>query len=382
MKFDILTKMLYDTSDITLLKNIANDKLDKPILLDKILTILSDDGQYIVHIGKDKALSLFRLAKEYFNSCWSSYLDSSMGGVRLDRLIEYATREIYYIEAPDGIRIATTNEVNDGAEQLVRTTVTDLDEEVLQYLNLLLWTFTGHLRYYKAAGLSYTYIDGKLDETDYQLIYRAGQKLRGMIDWINISGNYERAIATLKISKRSFKYNYPTFARDEIRAEIPVKQIQYLCKLNIPGKGATETQAEVKKILFKMEKSKYKPTPYDISLMRKAYSEIQQGIVKEPDYSLNNDIEELCTKLKNGVTSNVLKPDHFAMKIVSTIEKTGRCSEKQLSILKSAEAEMDRAVICATKDKQKTETHSTTEEDSMRELFEMSEALGLGNLGG
>ena len=70
------------------------------------------------------------------------------------------------------------------------------------------------------------------------------------------------------------------------------------------------------------------------------------------------------------------------LSIVSTIEKTGRCSEKQLSILKSAEAEMDRAVICATKDKQKADTHSTTEEDSMRELFEMSEALGLGNLGG
>jgi hypothetical protein len=187
-------------------------------------------------------------------------------------------------------------------------------------------------------------------------------------------------LAALKISKKSSKYKYPNYAHDEITCDISAKQVEYVCKTKILNSGATETQAEVSRILFRMNKNKYRPLPHEISLMRKAYEEIQNGVAENPEDALDPEVLRLCNKISEGKQSGAIKPDHFALKIVDYARRTGKCSPKQFGVLKSAEAEMDRAVISSVKNSVKAKTDDKAF-DNMNELFAMSEALGSGDLG-
>lgn len=380
MEHVTLQRLLNDEDDIKLLLSLANDKLDKPVLICKIIDLLSDGNKIINSMNEARALSLFRLAKEYFNVCWGIYLDASMGGTGLDKLIQYSENIIYHVYAPNGLRVATVNEVKNGVEELVAKTTQIFTEEEAEYLNLLLWTFNGQLRYYKKAGLSYKYTNGKLDDTDYQLVCRAGQKLRGMIDWLSIGGNYERAIASLKLAKKASKYKYPTFAQDETTCEISPKQIIYLCKTKILGKGITEAQTETKRILFKIDKDNYKPLPHDIACMRKAYSEVLNGVVDNPYRQMDNTIADLCKRLEDGLKNGLLDKNNFAFKILDTVKKSGRCSDKQLAILLKAGEDLQDIINKNSKTKKLEDANNSDE--SMQELLQLSEALGTGALEG
>lgn len=381
MGHTFIENLLTDSNDIALLKNIANDKLDKPVMLDKLLKILADDSPYIAHIETEKLMSLFRLSKEYFNTCWGIYLDSAMGGIHLDKIIQYTENTVYYVFAPDGYRVATVNEINNGVEELTPEVTPTLPDDVIEHLNILLWSFNGQLRYYKKAGLTYTYKDGKLEETDYQLICKAGQKLRSMIDWIAVKGNYERALATLKATKKASKYKYPNFARDEISCEISTKQIIYLCRTNIAGRGVTEAQQETKKILFKIQKDNYKPLPHEVAIMRKAYTEVSNGIVEDMTKKLDDGVKDLCSYISLASSKSLIEKTHFVFKVINTINKTGKCSDKQMSILLSAKDEIDKKNRLMAEGN-KTGKDAEDEDDSMKELFDMSEALGSGILEG
>lgn len=378
MEFSVLMSILTDQSDKALLSNMSSNMMEEPFLIKQLMEILSDNGNYIIHIEYEKALSLFRLAKEYFNACWGVYLDSIIGGTKIEKLLEYSERVIYYTNAPNGLRIATESEVKNGVEELEAKFIPALDDEVQEYMNLLVWTFTGQLRYYKKAGLTYTYTDGKLDDTMYQLIHRAGQKLRGLIDWILVGGNYERAIAALKLSKKNFKYTYPNFAADEIQVEMSPKQIQYLCKISIQGSGGSDNQAEAKRILFKNEKHDYKVLPHDIAVMRAAYREVQSGITVNKR-GLSDELTELIDLVLSGRDKGILKREHFVFKIIHTVQSTGRCSAKQLAVIESAKSEIEKHVIKSVKDEKKAIVNAD-EINMMEELYSMSEALGSGIL--
>lgn len=380
MGYRILEGLLTDTSDITLLTNLSNDKMDKPELLNKIMAILDDKSPYIQHIESSKILSLFRMAKEYFNTCWSIYLDTSLGGIGLDKLVQYSESTVYWVYAPNGERVATEKEVENGVEQLNPKVTYVFEEEVLSSIYMLLWTFSGHLRYYKKSGLSFTYTGDKLDDTDYQLVCKAGQKIRGMIDWVSIKGNYERAIAVLKLAKKNSKYKYPSFATDEIAVDMSTKQVLYVCKTNIIGRGSTQNQIEAKKTMFKMEKNKYKPTPYDISVMRKACSEIKDGLVENPVALLDKETQYICDRLAIGLKEGMIDKSAFVFKIVGTIQKTGKCSEKQLGILKEAEEKMNKQIVSTAKSENKNKKDTEVLDESMEELLRLSEALGSGVL--
>ena len=377
MTFKKLKEYL-DSSDCKLVDSIYSDNLDKPVLITMIGDILADSSPYHSMMKPDNILKLFRLSKEYFNTCYGYYLDASMGGDKLDKLIEYSENVIYHVYAEKGYRVATANEVKNGVAQLDKQVTKAFDQDKEEYLNLLLWTFTGYLRYYGKAGLTYNYENGKPADLPYDLIIRAGQKLRGMIDWLAVRGNYERAIATLKLSKKASKYKYPTFAEDEIKAAISAKQVMFICKTNIIGKGATDVQAEAKKIVFKAENSDYRPTPYDVAIMRRAYDELQSGNYEQPKSNIPEEIQVVMDRIQLGVDKGYLPKNDFSLKIIESVKKYGRCSDKQLKIMKDAEMTVNKKL--AEDKKQDISKNKTAEMEN--ELSSIYDALGSGKLGG
>lgn len=341
----------------------------RPSIVDKILDIVADDGPYVVHITNDNMLRLFRLLKTYFDTCWMVYLDYSMGEIKLDKLLDYAVRHIYYVSAPHGMRIATINEVKSGVSQLLDQPDLAVSEEVTSYLNILLWTFTGQIKYYKRAGLVCTYTDGVLNESDYRLIIGAGRLLRSMTDWISVGGNFDRAITSLKMSKKLGSYKYPAFAEDEIQEQLGLKQLVYSLE-NTLYKPVTETQFKAKKIAFKIYKGDYKPTPLDISVMRRAYEEVTNGINKSNSV-LSVEILELCDVVEYGRINSLIPKDDFAVRVMTTVTSTKRCSEKQLKILKGAVSKISKRA----QEAKKKEEESNKPNEEANELLSMLNIL-------
>ncbi len=385
MGYNKIIGILDNQEDRNFLNSLTNDRLDKPRLISFILDIISDESEYIHLLSDTKLLSLYRLAKEYFNSCFSIFLDQSSVVNKLEFLIEYCTTTIYNTDGPDGLRVSTESEVKEGIEELIPVVTHNISEDIEGHLNLLLWTFTGALRYYKAAGLTYTYSEGRLQETKVQLIFRAGEKLRHMVDWISQGGNYERTLAVLKIARKNKNYRYPTYAHDEIKSLISIKQVEYICRTRIGRHVPTDIQKEANAIIFKMDKHKYKPTPYDKSILRKAYNEIQEGIVGSNDIKLDTELEQKIAKIENGFSTGRLNKNHFSLKIIPTIRTTGKCSPKQMAYLDEAiniiEDNVKRlAKKAEDKDKVAKAEGGSEGDTSEKELMDMYNALGSGVL--
>lgn len=378
MTFKHIRELLEDASDVTLLNNIINDKLDKPYLVEALLRVLEDDSIYSKSLTSEKTLSLFRLCKEYFNTCFNAFLDQSMGGTRLDILIQYAATTVYNTDAPNGLRVSTVNEVKDGVEQLVPDVTHNISDEVLTYLNIFLWSMTGKARYYTAAGLECTFTDGRLNETELQLIYRAGNHLRAMVDWMSDMSEYERTIAILKLAKKNSKYTYPNYAEDEIKPETSIKQAQFICRTRLYGKKLSQEQIEARKIVYKIDKSKYKPLPHEMALVRRVARELQENF--EPnmeDDELPPELASICERFDIAEQKGYIRSDEFVFKILQSVRKYKKCSDKQMRIINEAEAKI-AAKMKEDEKAVKSSESDATKDESAKEMMDMYNALGSG----
>lgn len=376
MSYTKVRGIIKSEDDKLLLDNITNDKLDKPYLVDAITRIIEDSSSYMRVLSDEKILQLFRLCKEYFNSCFSIFLDISMGGVRLDTLIDYSTSIIYKTDALSGVRISTVNEVKDGIIELIPETIHNIDVTVQRLLNILMWTVTGRIRYFKAAGLQCSFTDNRLNETELQLIYRAGDLLRDLVDWVKDMSEYERAIAILKIAKKKSKYPYPNYAKDEIRADTSIKQAQYICKTRLYGSKLTPDQVEARKIIFKIEKNKYKPLPHEISLLRRIAKELQENMsMNMENDDLPEELAELCNRFYTAEQNGYIRSDDFAFKIISSIQRYKKCSPKQMAVLKRAEETIENNMKLTST---KASDSDAKEGIDTREILDMYNVLDSG----
>ena len=379
MTFNHVKELLSDASDLTLLDNVFNDKFERPYLIDAIVNILSDDSLYKNVLNEEKTMSLFRLCKEYFQTCFSVFLDQSMGGVRIDLLLPYATTTVYHTDAPDGYRISTVNEVKEGIEEIIPEVTYNITEEVIDNLNLLLWTITGRVRYYRAAGLECTFTDGRLDETDLQLIYRAGNKLRLLVDWISNKSEYERTITILKLAKKNSKYTYPNYAKDEIKPETSLKQAQFICKTRLYGKKLNEEQTEAKRLVYKIDKGKYKPLPHEMAIIRRVARKLQDNLEPSIEEDLPPELAEICTRFDVAEQKGYISSNEFVFKIIESIRKYKRCSPKQMAIIKEAENKI-MAKMKEEEKEQKIEEETPEKDKSAQEMIDMYKMLGSGVL--
>ena len=300
---------------------------NKPYILNKLTSILSDDGVYIGILSDELAGKLYRLTIEYFNKCFIHYIKYGSGS-KFSKLIDNWMNKNYYVYSNNGRRLATQKEIEAGVEELevkIEKVVSDND---FIMLNILEWSNSGKLRYYKKAGLEYKYIEGKLAESDLDLIVRAGIKLKELMDWMK--DRYDNVVDILTDNKKAKKIVYPRSAVDEIRVEISKKQLIYLAANSMNG----EEYKEAKKIAYKAQNFKYDPLPEEISYIRRKYKEFTTIGYREPQ-SLPEDIEYICKRLLDMQKQEKIDAGDFACKIARTVLDRKKCSEKQLNILRN-----------------------------------------------
>lgn len=122
-----------------------------------ILDIVEDESYYSMNLASDKLQALYRLLIAYYDSCFALYVDYCISSPKLENLLECNEYIVYRVSAENGNRVATKSEVENGVEELEPDISKAVDDNTMRCLNILMWTFTGMLRYYRSAGLECTY---------------------------------------------------------------------------------------------------------------------------------------------------------------------------------------------------------------------------------
>lgn len=359
---------------------------NEPDLILKLYRVLSDEYQSSYNMSDAMFMRFYRLLIEYIRKCRYLYSYYLTGKPRLEKLMESEVSVVYYVQAANGRRIATVNEVKNGVKELEPEFQDCFGEEERQYIYTLLWTFTGLIRFYTKTGLSVSYTNDTINENDVQLIIKAGQKLRGMIDFFSGPGDFPDIEDKLKKFRKMSAYKYPTFAEDEIVSNISFKQDYFVCREELSKAGAvTDAQREARRLIFIHDNYKYKFLPHDMAVIRQVAYELRNSVVsakvvRGKTRELPHDVVDLISKLDKGRESGAFRPkSDFVFKVMDTVRKYGKCSPKQLAILQEAVDKMDIFVFNTVKAKKDKEDKDSKAEfnDS---IFSMAQALGNGTL--
>ena len=67
----------------------------------------------------------------------------------------------------------------------------------------------------------------RVSTTPYQMIIQSANELNKLIDYLNEGKQFDYDLTVLRKLKRAGKYKYPTYARDEIKADISIKVLMF-----------------------------------------------------------------------------------------------------------------------------------------------------------
>lgn len=347
LTFDRLAPIVADDvyTDISI---IQNSSIEKPWMVDILMYSLSDLNPGLSMNSTDTIENVAKLLVDYYNSSWSAFFDISSGDVNIENLIEYTQQDRFIIDAANGTRVATVNEVNEAifkkvgnqTIELVNDPVLKLSDSEYKFINLFAWTVTGKWRYYKRAGYSYEFVNNKLKEPEVRYITKISNVLFRMCELLREDGYYSGIIDKLKNIKKAGVYKYPAYAQDEVTSD--EKIIFVINQLNkMMPRRKNRLLYDCNRILID---NKSKPaTSYktqDKITLRKGYYSL-----KNPDdeiFGLKTDNDEfvaeikgLCDTIRSGVADGLFGQNEFAVRIVGTLGKNDYryCSDKQKRIL-------------------------------------------------
>ena len=339
-------------------------------LINEIVDFLSDSSPLLNTISDKNKVAVVSLMSKYYNSCSTTFLIDT----NVLKMLPHSYRDIYKTEAASGIRVSTKREVEEGAIGLVHTVEYPLGEDKYKALNMLAWTITGKLSYYRNAGYSYRYDkETGLVDSIYDMALRASSTLQYMMDWVG-GEEFDRDMEILKAMSKK-KYTYPEYAPDEILSTPSKKQVAYYVRCNIPRKSNNQQYRKALGIALKDDK---KITPAETSMLRGVYLELLHNGYKE-DISEDNTIKQECEYLLQARDSGKIDSTEFVFKIIDSLNKSKYryCTDKQYKIIREAPAKVNRVID--------TEDTSQVDEveynDEFGSILDISDALGSGNLG-
>lgn len=331
MTFNVLNKLLDDSQLSNFIYNVSMGKFESPYLMNKIVELLNDSSPLLNMIPDSDKLDFARLTKSYFDSCWGVFIEN----IRLDNLVKAGKMEIYKVEAPNGIRYATVNEIAQGVIGLMSDFVYPVGIENYKKLALLQWTFSGNSYYFKEAGYKLTYDkDGKVEETFLELINESINELKELVKWVD-TPEFEKSVDLIKkLKNKDFKY--ASYEKDEIEETISIKQLVYNIDKTFPRSSNDIDYRRAIALVIKGKKNFKSLTPMEISFLRRAY--LKKALDRTKENKVDEQLKTDCEHLLAVRYSGKIDQNHFVYKIITTLKGKNfeYCSDKQRDIINSA----------------------------------------------
>ncbi|MEM4385692.1 MAG: hypothetical protein QXD03_04000 [Candidatus Anstonellales archaeon] len=319
---DILTKHnrldLKAFVDVVISKKLCNNSIVNRII-NEVNTVQSYSDDVVLVIDLMKAIYI---------KCGDVFEDNI-----IEKIYKSCRYKHYRVKTLNGERIATINEIEEGVEELEYTEEMLISSEDYRFVVLWMWIKTGNIKYYKELGLkeANTFVEMSLNV--YQDILKA-------IEWYR--GN--RVKEVYKVINKT-KYKYPLYAIDEIKPDIPFKQLIYNLDNKLPRKSSNP---EIRKALYLViaynKENKVDMLPEDKAFLRRIYKNIDRYINNGVEVYEDKVLIDLCNYIEEGCNQGYINKNHFAFKIIETFKAKGykKCSKKQLDILNEAKGIIDK----------------------------------------
>lgn len=326
-------------------KDIYLSNIDKPWIVRAITVGLSDTNPFLRMYTRDSIIKMIKLLSKLNTSMFQNFFDISSGDIDPEKLLKYTSYDCYKIEATNGLRIATQNEVDEAIYQyfgdkvikLINEPIMALDNKELTFFNTFTWAVTGYWRYYIKAGFECSYNGNSLKEPEINYIMKISNVLFRMCQLLD-EGYCNTIIDKIKHIKRLGKYSYPKYAEDEVYPDEKFVFVFNQIKKIMPYKKNSE-QMKVLSIIKRnrnMNINSY--STEDKLFIREVYCNIKYNKdTKENEYDASKviEIKNLCDIVIQGTTDGFISSNEFVFKIIETLKKNGyrKCSDKQKSII-------------------------------------------------
>lgn len=341
MGYSKINSEIEDKALLKCMMGLENSVIELPKVIDQTLDILSDNSALREAISESNRIALCKMCKgiaeKMISICTEEYITS------IERDAEYSMKNIYYIEASKGERIATKREVESGVEGLVAKKVYPAGEKAHRMLCTIAWILTGKWQWvYKIGNKIEFSKDGKIETPVSSMIWMMANDTNEAISYIG-TNEYKKARKIVAKFRKTASKVYKESAEDEVKATISKEQLVSDILNKFP-KGSNEEdirKAIAKALAYRKNPKVLKPT--DIAFMReqhRVYGEhIDKYAMAEEKVEIQNIID-MCEELEKKRYSKVIDPEHFAYKIIATAKanKFERLSSKQIKIIQDAYA--------------------------------------------
>ena len=374
MEFNKINKLIEGKTDTkNIIAQMCSLNEQAPFVVREILVMLADNSIYSGIIPDSYKIALAIMLQMYFNTCFDYFGEEK----KLSKTFEYASLLTYRVNAPNGYRFATANEINEGIENLVGEVVYPGGEEAYKNLALLLWTLTGNNFYFKKAGYKLQYDEQfKVTTTTYEMITESCEQLKQMMEWVGTS-SFDKALKIINKVKKSHGYKYAEYEKDEIHEQISIKQLVNTLDSVLPRGSNNADYRKAIALIIKTNKNDKKLEPLEVAYLRKVYREVVSTNNKKISNAVDNTLKDKCEYILNAKACGLIDPKHFAFVIISTISKYGykKASDKQMAIIDEA---YNIASKAQQKEAEKNKSDVITDDEIDDTLASISNAIGNG----
>lgn len=379
MSYNKLFKLLEDNTRMTsFISNISSGYMEIPFIMSETLKILEDDNPFFGIISDSNKKSLCIMMDQYFTDCWGLFIED----LKLDKCLKYGKIEVYKVEAVNGLRYATVNEVAQGIKGLIGEYIYPAGEDEYKKLCLLQWSFTGVNYYFRQAGYKLDYDEnGKVINSFYEMIQMCAYQLKELFEWVSVKEHLDKALNRIKKMQRSKGYKYASYEKDEITEDITIKQLVMNIYKVFPRNSSNQEYRRALALSLKAYKNKQQLTPLEVSQLREIYEKHALDINrdKQEASSVNSDVKEKCEILLAERFKGKINQKHFAYTIIETLKKNNytSCSPKQYAVIDEA-----YKIITKSDSKNLSNENSTAPKTEVISDDDINESLASYNLSG
>jgi len=284
-------------------------------IVKETLRVICDGSLYLDKLDEKTVVAYCIMIYRYICSCGRKYKSRN----RWKSAVNNSSAEVYRINAANGLRYATVSEVDNGARGLIPLKIYPAGEDICHKLNLLMWSFTGNVKYLDAIEDMDTFNVDKTISWTFGVMQKYASRIIGLIEWMEEGSNFSSACKEIKEYSDKGGFRYAEFAEDEIKENISKKQVIF-----------TLRNMDIKNKILDCCKDENDITPYQMSILRDIYESIANRT--------SCKIEEKCEHLIKCKKQGYIDEKEFVFKIIYTLKSQGyvKCSEKQMAIIDDA----------------------------------------------
>lgn len=290
-----------------------------------INVIVSSMNNTALNMEDKRKQALLRLLMK-FNDTYKNL--KKLGLSDFYKFVNSASETIYYTKAKNGDRIATKKEIENMVSELYTQEKVYLPEKYYRMLRLFGWAIFGDEKMYKDTKCTYA-------EEELEKVICSGKLMAETLDWLNDIDRFKTAILAIKDHLKDREY--PDTAVDEISEEVSIKEVinflyMYEKRNTKDALFATAFDIADKAVTYK----KYNVSIKQAYTMRKAYN-ILTGKVSYKDIDgADEDISNKINVLLKNKDDPALERQEFAFKVIGTVLKYNKISEKQKKVINNA----------------------------------------------